>query len=304
MNRNRMLVLAVIALLLSGGVTYLAYRVVQTRLQPRAETTGVVVAAQKVALGARLTEKDLTLAPWPKTNPLEGAFQDPKVLVGRAVLVSMQPNEPILESRLAPKEGGAGLQAVIPDGMRAVSIQVNDITGVAGFVGPGTRVDLILTGTPKGADETASKIVLENLQVLAAGQNVQQDANGKPQTVGVVTLLLTPDQAQKVTLATTDGTIRLALRNPLDQAIVDPPATPRSVLYRGSTGKVEALPKPKTAGAEVAVARKAAPRPAAPVAAAPAPPPPQSRVLNVEVIQGIKRGNASFEEKLPAAPKP
>jgi len=298
-----MLVLATVALLLSGAVTYLAYRVVQTRLQPRAETTQVVVAAQKVGLGARLTEKDLTLASWPKANPLEGVFQDPKLLVGRAVLVSMQPNEPILESRLAPKEGGAGLQAVIPEGMRAVSIQVNDIIGVAGFVGPGTRVDLILTGTPKGADETTSKIVLENLQVLAAGQNVQQDVNGKPQTVGVVTLLLTPEQAQRITLATTDGTIRLAMRNPLDQATVDPPATPRSVLYRGYTASPEAQPKRQTAGASVAVAPKAAPRPAAPVAAAPAPP-PQSHVLNVELIQGVKRANASFEEKLPAAPKP
>src|SRR5262245_51077591 len=123
MNRSRMMLLAVVALLLSGGVTYLAYRVVQSRLQPVAESTKVVVAAQKVVLGARLTEKDVAIAPWPKSNPVEGSFEDPKLLIGRAVLVAISPNEPILESKLAPKEGGAGLQAVIPDGMRAVAIQ-------------------------------------------------------------------------------------------------------------------------------------------------------------------------------------
>ena len=122
-------------------------------------------------------------------------------MVGRGVIVQMFPNEPILESKLAPREAGAGMAVAIPDGMRAVSIQVNDVIGVAGFIQPGSRIDLILTGIPKEGMEMASKIVIENLQVLATGQNVQQDANGKPQTVPVVTLLVTPEQAEKITLA-------------------------------------------------------------------------------------------------------
>ncbi len=310
MNRNRMMVLAVIALILSGGVTYLAYRLIQTRLQPVSQTVQIVVAAEKLPLGTRLTEKQVKLSPWPKANPLEGSFPEPSQVLDRGVMVELLPNEPILESKLAPKEAGAGLAVAIPEGMRAISIQVNAIIGVTGFVQPGSRVDLILTTSPpkslaknlgkkgtvrnvKGSpdDEMGSKIILENLQVLAVGQNVQRDVEGKPQTVQEVTLLVTPEQASKIALATGDGRIQLALRHPLDRTTVDPPLVYRSALYEGS--KPEAAPQE----AEQPVVQNR--RPPVKVLQAPPPPPapPPPRVVAVELIQGVKRATETFQEK-------
>ena len=129
-------------------------------------------------------------------------------------------NEPILDSKLAPREAGAGLSATIPEGMRAVSVAVNDVIGVAGFVGPGTSVDVLVTGTIPGASQSGAQYVtrtiLENIRVLAAGQKVEQDVDGKPQTVPVVTLLVSPQDAATLTMASTEGKIQLALRNTID----------------------------------------------------------------------------------------
>ena len=296
-----MLILATIALLLSGGVTYLAYRVLQTRLRPPEETTQVVVAAKILPMGSRIIKEDIQLAAWPKANPLQGSFADPTLVEGRALMVPVQVNEPILESKLAPKEGGAGLMAIIPEGMRALSIQVNSIIGVGGFVVPGSRVDLILTAVPpegvKGAkgQETGSKIILENLEVLAAGQNVQKDVDGKPQAVQDVTLLLTPEQTERVALATGDGRIQLALRNPLDKEAVGPPLVVRSTLYEDANAEasLKDTQKPKPAGQ--AQARVPVRKPIPVVEPPPAPPKPQSFV--VELIQGSKRDTQTFEQK-------
>lgn len=308
-----MLALAIVALILSGGVTYLAYRVIQSRLQPAQATSMVVVAAKKMPLGYRIAKEDVKLMEFPKSITLEGSFADLNLVIDRGTIVPIQVNEPMLESKLAPKEAGAGLMTVIPEGMRALSIQVNSIIGVAGFIQPGSRVDLILTAVPpqdvKGAkgDEMGSKIILENLEVIAAGQNVQRDVNGKPQTVQDVTLLLTPDQAQRVALATGDGRIQLALRNPMDKDAAEPSLVVRSELYEGPT--MEGLEKKiapqepevkKTAGSKgtsktpksASVSKKAA---AAPVVQLP-PPPPAQRTVVVEVIQGSKRSQNAFED--------
>jgi pilus assembly protein CpaB len=314
-----MIVLAVVALILSGGVTYLLYRVLQSRLQPVEVTTKVVVAAKRIEVGSRLTKEDVQLVEWPKSTPLEGSFTDPKLVVDRATMVPLQVNEPILESKLALKEAGSGLTAIIPEGMRALTIQVNSIIGVAGFVLPGSRVDLILTAVPpkdvKGAkgDQTASKIILENLEVLAAGQNVQRDVDGKPQSVQDVTLLLTPKQAEKVALATGDGRIQLALRNPMDKQAAEPPLVNRTTLYMGPTMETPGVPtKASETAEELAVAKKstgsgrrvrtaarrsAAPK-AEPVAVLPPPPSPE-RFVVVELIQGSKRAKETFEQKNP-----
>jgi len=312
MSRTRMLVLAIVALALSGAVTYLTYRILQTRLQPAEETMQVVVASKRLPIGSRLTAEDVRLSNWPKGAPLEGTFSDPGAVVGRGALVAILPNEPILESKLAPREVGAGLSAVIPDGMRAVSIQVNNVIGVAGFVHPGSRVDVILTGTPPPGSATAAgkeapredmaaKIVLENIQVIAAGQNVEQDAAGQPQTAQVVTLLVTPEQAAKISLATSDGKIQLALRNPLDLEKVDPPLVYRSALYHGTT--LEPTPSRQPSGT---AARAASGPGRARILAAPPPPspPPPPRVFEVELIQGTKRTSEKFQEKPPDVKKP
>lgn len=311
MNRNRMIVLAIVALVLSGGVTYLAYRVIQQRLQPAQETSQIVVAAKKIEFGRRLLKDDVKLVEWPRSTVLEGSFSDPNLILDRGVITPMQVNEPILEAKLAPKEGGAGLMTIIPEGMRALSIQVNSVIGVSGFVLPGARVDLILTAVPpsdaKGAkgEEMGSKIILENLEVLAAGQNVQRDIDGKPQTVQDVTLLVTPDQAQRVALATGGGRIQLALRNPIDKDAAEPLLVVRSDLYAGPTMEGLKDSREKTAsektdakaGSGSRFAAKAPNKAKAPLVTAPTtPPPPPQRSIVVEVIQGSKRSQSTFDE--------
>ena len=149
MNRSRMLILAAAAFAVAVAVTVFTYRALRDRLQPSADnSTQIVVAAQGVSIGARLQEADLRTAPWPRAVPLQGSFQRVSDVVGRGVVIPMVSNEPILESKLAASGAGAGLMAAIPDGMRAVSVKVNDVIGVAGFVVPGARVDVILSGSP------------------------------------------------------------------------------------------------------------------------------------------------------------
>lgn len=317
-----MLILAIIALILSGGVTYLAYRLLKSRLQPVEDNAQIVVAAEQLPLGTRLIEKQVKVVSWPKSTPVAGSFSDASKVLGRAVLVEVLPNEPIVESRLAAKEGGAGLTAAIPEGMRAQSIQVNSIIGVTGFILPASRVDLILTSVPpksvtssvKGmlGDEMASKIVLENLQVLAVGQNVQRDVDGKPQNVQEVTLLVTPEQAEKIALATGEGRIQLVLRNQLDHALVDPPLIFKSALYESSGATAKAYANKSMQVEKVKVAEGSIPaRPVKRKQTAPAPakaiiPPlptvevtPAPKILTIELIQGSRRVTGTFEEKKP-----
>ena len=298
MNRTRMIILAVIALVLSAGVTYLAYRLIAPRLQNQQEMTNIVVTTAACPPGTRLTEKEVTLASWPKTTAPVGSFTELSSVIGRGVIVQMFPSEPVLESKLAPREAGAGMAVAIPDGMRAVSIQVNDVIGVAGFIQPGSRVDLILTGIPKPGMETASKIVMENLQILATGQNVQQDVNGKPQNVPVVTLLVTPEQAEIITLAVGDGPIRLALRNPMDLKEVNPPMAPRSVLWGGDMLVAEKTGSKVSVEAKVKEGKTIRTTRVAPVAP---PPPPPPKITTVELIMGPSKTTSNFQEKQPAA---
>lgn len=291
MNRTRMLILASIALVLSVGVTLVTYRVLRGRLQPAQEMTKIVVAAGKVSLGTRLTTADLTVAPWPKGIVLDGSFQDPSEIIGRGVVTSMQPNEPVLESKLAPKDGGAGLMTTIPEGMRAMSVKVNDVIGVAGFVLPGTRVDVVLSGTVSGQGPVdTAKIILENVEVLAAGQNIDRDLNGKPVNVQVVTLLVSPEDAEKLALASAEGRIQLALRNPLDLDATNPQAIQRVALYSGSSVSRSRLLGSNRAPARTV--RRTSARRSAPVQIAAAEPPSvpvlQPRVIEVQLIQGTK----------------
>jgi pilus assembly protein CpaB len=274
-----MLVLALFSLTLSAVIALLAYRILQSRLS--SEMATVVVATQKLPLGTRLAAEHLKIVSWPKASLLEGSFSDPKELVGRGVLVPMSPKEPVLEGKLAPREAGAGLTSAIPEGMRAVAVKVDPVTGVSGFVLPGTRVDVIVTGSPdeRGGKDTA-KMILEYVPVLSAGKSLQ-DEDGKPRDVPVVTLLVSPAEAQKLALASADGKIQLALRNPLDQRQENPDAVKKAALYRGPSSLTEAAP------AE-------APRPAAKRAA-----PAATPVFVVEVIQGQKRDRMTFEEARP-----
>jgi pilus assembly protein CpaB len=292
MNRTRMLVFAFFALALSGLVTYYAYRMLSNRLAPPTEeTVQIVVASEKLILGNRVTEQQLRVASWPKATLPEGHFSDPALVVGRGVILPMSANEPILDSKLASKEAGAGLGSIIPEGMRAVAVRVNDVIGVAGFVVPGTHVDVMIIGAPSPTTQTTSKIFLENVQILAAGQNVERDVNGKPQSTQVVTMLVTPEDAQKLALAG-DARIQLALRNPIDMAVENPKGVQTPSLYgTSSVGTPPETPKPRARPVVV----RYAPRPKPDVT--PAVAEPVVRSVTVEVVRGDKRENATFQMK-------
>jgi len=245
-----MLIGLAVALVVAFFASTVVYRQIQRRpvaTRPLA-VTQVVVAAQNLALGTRLAPEQLRLVPWPGDNPMPGMFTRIEDCVGRALIQSVVPNEPILEANLAPKEAGAGLSATIPEGMRALSVAVNDVIGVAGFVLPGTTVDVLGTAT-LGGNENLTRTILENIRVLAAGQKITQDKEGKPQTVSVVTLLVSPDDADKLTMAATQGRIQLALRNTIDTKKVNPPPVFFNALFLGGatpatgTGKKHYAPR-------------------------------------------------------------
>lgn len=293
MNRTRMVVFAFFALALSVLVAYYAYRMLSNRLAPPTEdTVQIVVATEKLTLGNRLTEQQLRPANWPKANLPEGYFPETKDIIGRGVIVPMSPNEPVLESKLAAREAGAGLSATIPEGMRAVAVRVNDVINVAGFVTPGSHVDVMIIGSPGTGSTTTAKIFLENVQVLAAGQNVERDANGKPQASQVVTLLVAPEDAQKLALAG-DGRIQLALRNPIDMAVENPRGVQVAMLYgTSSAATLPDAPRPR-----LNVVRYA-PRPKPrPEVAAPEKVDTPVRTVTVEIIKGDKRERATFDVK-------
>ena len=238
-----------------------------------------MVAAADLSLGAELKKEDLTVAPYPAGQVPEGVFATAQEIIGRGMIVPIVKNEPILAAKLASKEAGSGLPPVIPEGMRAVSVRVNEVVGVAGYVLPGTRVDVVATASPTmNQTDTTSKVVLANVQVLTAGTRMEQDQEkGKPMQVTVVTLLVTPEQVERLALASTEGKIQLALRNPLDQGA---PVTP-GIKPSGLMGMVKAA-APANAP-RVASAKKVT----GPVTmeSAPALPPAPT----VEMIRGDKR---------------
>ena len=277
--RNRIFAVLAIAILAGGGLAYGTYNLMQN--QPvktvTTPTQAVVVAAADLSLGAELRKEDLQVLSFPAGQAPEGTFAKPQDILGRGLIVSVVKNEPILDAKLAPKEAGAGLPPVIPEGMRAVSVRVNEVVGVAGYVLPGTRVDVVATASPNNqpGDMTA-KVVLANVQVLTAGTRMEQDQEGgKPMQVTVVTLLVTPEQAERLALASNEGKIQLALRNPLDQGA---PATP-GIRLAVLLGAARPAPVRRTAPAPKA-------RPGQPVTVeTPAPPP----MPTVEIIRGDKR---------------
>ncbi|HWR13546.1 MAG TPA: Flp pilus assembly protein CpaB [Terriglobales bacterium] len=277
MNRNR-LILGLLLAISTGLVTsFYVYRQINARVvkSPQAPMRQVVVAAQPLTLGTRLTRDHLRTISWPADQPIAGVFADVQECVDRAVITSLVENEPIMEGKLAPKDAGAGLPAAIPEGMRAMSVSVNDVIGVAGFVVPSTMVDVLVTGSPESSNkgDTITRTVLENIRVLAAGQKVETDKDGKPQTVSVVTLMVTPEDANQLAMAATEGKIQLALRNTIDTKKMDPPSVMQARFFSG--GPV-APPSRKTKRSNPVVA------------------PPPSYV--VEMFVGSKREDKSFTE--------
>jgi pilus assembly protein CpaB len=277
MARMRMTLVLLLALAAGGGLAYGTYSYMQN-VQVRTlsmPTKPVVVAAADLELGALLRPDDVRVVEWPASALPAGAFTTPDEVVGRGLVMPMIQNEPILPMKLASKEAGSGLPVVIPEGKRAVSVRVNEVIGVAGYVLPGYRVDVLATASPsEKREDTTTKLVLSNVQVLAAGTKMEQDTEqGKPVSVNVVTLLVTPEESEALTLGATEGKIQLALRNPLDKGTpVTPGIKPASLL-----GQVAAARPPAARG----TARTS--RPVATVATVAAPEP------TVEIIRGDKR---------------
>jgi pilus assembly protein CpaB len=275
MSMNRLLIGLVAAIAIALLFSTFVYRQFKrASIATPTATQNLVVAAAPLQLGARLDASNLRVIPWPANQPVAGMFTRIEDCANRAVITNLAENEPVLESKLAPKESGAGLPATIPEGMRAVSVAVNEVVGVAGFVIPGTMVDVLVTGQMPGQNNNnkITRTILENVRVLAAGQKIEQDREGKPQTVPVITLLVTPDQASTLTMGSTEGKIQLALRNTIDTRKNDPSPVLQAVLFAPPGGIKPAEPSGKKRAL----------------------PPPTPQTYNVEVITGSKRENKSF----------
>jgi pilus assembly protein CpaB len=277
MARIRIFVVLALAVAAGGTFAFATYRYMQnvpTAHTVATPTTPVIVAAGDLHLGAELRPEDLRAIQWPSDAVPAGSFNKAEDLVGRGLIQPMATNEAFLPTKLSPKEAGAGLPPVIPEGYRALSVRVNDVVGVAGYVLPGTRVDVVATVNPTmQTTDVTSKVILTNVQVLAAGTKIEQQDN-KPVSVSVVTLLVNPNEAERLTLASTEGKIQLALRNPLDKTAPQTPGI-RPAALMGS-----AVPGTRRAATS---SRQAAATTQAQVAPAPAP--------TVEIIRGDKRAH-------------
>jgi pilus assembly protein CpaB len=282
MNRNRLMVGLAVAVVLAfvlSAYVFHAIKAAQVNASaPTLRMTNIVVAAEPLKIGTRIDGSKVKTIQWPSSSKPEGMFSDVTEVANRAVINNIAENEPILAANLASSESGAGLSATIPEGMRAVSVSVNDVVGVAGFVTPGTMVDVLVTGNTVGASggSSVTRTILENIRVLAAGQKMEQDREGKPENVPVITLLVTPEDAGKLTMASTEGKIQLALRNTVDTKNTNPAPVLQSTLFSGGAPVVPVAAP--TSGKHAAVVVK-------PVA-----PPPYS----VEVITGDKHEVKNF----------
>src|SRR5690606_40132317 len=219
MRRLRLWMVLLLALAMGGLAGYLALEYIQQRATPliaaEPRRNQLVIAARDLEVGSIVGTEDLRVVDWPSDVLPPGYASSPSEVLGRGVITPIRTNEPLLATKLADKEAGAGLSIVIPEGMRALSVRVDEVTAVAGFVGAGKRVDVLVTLTNRGSEGSYTRTVLQNVPVLAAGQQVQ-DVDGRPRTVSVMTLLVTPQQAEVLALASVEGRIQLALRNTLD----------------------------------------------------------------------------------------
>jgi pilus assembly protein CpaB len=288
MSRNARLALVLsVALGAAGLASFAVYRLVASIPVREVEVASLqaVVAARPIPVGTIVTKDYVKLVPWPKQNPVPGSFTALDAVVNRGAIVELAENEPLTETKLAPLGAGGGLPPTIPAGMRAISVKTNEVVGVAGFVIPGTRVDVLVIVRKGGAnEEPISRAVVSNAQVLTAGSRFDQEnakTEGKPIPATVVTLLVTPEDAERISLAANEGQIMLTLRNPLDVA----PTATNGVRMANLVGAP--APPPVVKRVE---GRRVVQAPAPPPAPAPAP-----KIYTVEAIRGAKRTEESVK---------
>jgi pilus assembly protein CpaB len=242
----------------------------------------VVVTARPLGVGVMVKPADIKVVKMPAAAFPKGAFSKVEDVLDRPVISNMLLEEPVLEGRLAAKGSGLGLAPTIPVGMRAVTVRVNDVASVSGFVLPGMRVDVLVTGRPPTSEGDMTSTVLQNMLVLSAGTTIQADARGQAIQAPTVTLLATPEQSETLTLAGNEGRLQLVLRNSSDQSVEQTSGRYISELY-GAPRKAAAAPK-----TAVATSRPA-PRPVVIAAAPPPPPPPPPPLDQIVVIRGTQK---------------
>jgi pilus assembly protein CpaB len=287
MNRNARLALVLaIALGVAGTASFAVYRAIAAIPVREVEVASLqaVVAARPIPVGTIVTKDHVKLVPWPQRSPVPGSFTRIEEVLDRGAVVEVAENEPLTGSKLAALGSGGGLPPTIPEGMRAISVKTNEVVGVAGFVVPGTRVDVLVhVGRGSAGQEPISRAVVSNVQVLTAGSRFDQEqarADGKPIPSTVVTLLVTPDDAERISLAANEGQIILTLRNPLD-------------VTRTATNGVRMSNLLAAPDAPVVIKQRRvvkAPQPVAAPASTPAP-----KVYTVEAIRGAKRTQESVK---------
>jgi pilus assembly protein CpaB len=285
MNRRLVSVFA-FALLVATLTSFLVYRLILLRLQAPGRAlpaNKLVVAAHDLQVGALIHDYDLTETSWSGPIP-EHAAHTRRDAIGRGVIATIYQDEPILDHRLASKGAGGGLAATIPVGMRAVALRVNDVVGLAGFVLPGMHVDVLVAGSAPGGNQswtgTLCRTVLQDIEVLSSGTKIEQNVEGKPETAQVVNLLVTPDQAEILNLASSETKVQLVLRNPLDT---------REQATHG-TSVASLFGQPIRPAPEPAVFKISPPQPVVvpPVAH-------EARVATIEVFSGTRRSEQVFE---------
>lgn len=279
----RTLIVLVVAVVTAGVATWFVHNAVQrlSARQVEAPEIFTVVAAKSLPVGTKLGRDDVKLAAWPAKSPVPGAYATVDKVVDRGLIASALENEPLTESKLAPLEAGAGLPPTIQPGMRAISVKVNEVIGVAGFVVPGTFVDVLVTVRQQEQRDSMTRAVVSHAQVLTAGTRYDQEKakSGEPIPATVVTLAVTPQDAERIALAESEGKIMLALRNPLD---IHPTVTPgmrlTSLMGPPPSPSPRPLVKPVKARAITAA-----------VSPSPPPPPPSPKPYTVEAIRAAKR---------------
>jgi len=287
MRNPRALIMMVAAVIAGLGAVIIGARWLSQ--QATSAANKLVVAGSDIDLGSRLTPAMLKAVEWPTSSMPKGAFTNPAELDARVLRVSVLSGEPVLESKLAPVGSKGGLSAVVAEGKRAMTVRVNDVVGVAGFALPGNYVDIIVNTQEEGAkgankDQTISKIVLEHILVLAVAQEVGRDET-KPKVVSAVTVEVTPDQAEKLDLARSVGTLSLMLRNQVDLKMAGTDGATKATLLNAPPEPIVTAEK-KAEPVKPVVKRK-------PVAVAAAPQQaPRSNC--VEVIRGITKASECF----------
>lgn len=217
MSPKRIALAVVLSVAIACIVSYAFYARVRIQQAQNGNVMKVVAATRPLTAGSPITADSVTLIDWPASSPLSGAFTKPEELIGRAVIYPINEHQPILDNDVAAAGSGIGLTVKIPEGMRGVSVRSNDVVGVAGFLYPGSHVDVLVTSKVENSQFPLTQTILSNVEVLTAGQKIEPDPTGKPETVNVVTVLLKPEDGEKLVLAASQGSIQFVLRNGADQ---------------------------------------------------------------------------------------